>query len=301
MSSRNLLNLVLLVVIAALVAVVVYEPGKKVPPVIKLTTLTKSAITKIEITRPGNPKVVLAKTDSKWRMLEPYAMPANDFKVEAITDLAEAKSTAQYPIKPGENLKQYGLDKPGITVVFNGKDKLEFGKTEPLKYQRYIRHDNTLHLIFDRFYYNLSAAAAEYVDHALLQGRPTITKLVLPKLTLTAQGDKWQAEPAIKQLSNDQVNELLDNWTGAHATDMLDYKPAKVSEQTQVFIKGQDKPLVFDILRENKAISLGRADLGIKYKFTEDVGKSLLELPAKIDSDTSKPTTKTDKVQTQKK
>lgn len=297
MSSRNLLNLVLLLVIAALVAVVVYEPGKKVTPVVKLTPLSKSDINKIEISRIGAPKVVLEKKGSKWQVLQPYAMPANDFKVEAISELAEAESKAHYPIKQGEDLKPYGLDIPRITVVFNDKYKLEFGKTDPLKYQRYIRDDNTLHLIFDRFYYNLSVPAAEYVDHALLPGRPTITKLVLPKLTLSEQGNKWQAEPAIKELSNDRVNELLDNWTGAHATELLDYKPANVQEQAQVYIKGQDKPLVFDILREKDAIVLGRADLGLKYKFTEEIGKSLLELPAKIDvapakADSKKPDVK---------
>ena len=150
MSSRNLLNLVLLIVIAALVAVVVYEPGKKVTPVVKLTPLSKSDVNKIEISRIGAPKVVLEKKGSKWQVLQPYAMPANDFKVEAISELAEAESKAHYPIKQGEDLKPYGLDIPRITIIFNDKYKLEFGKTDPLKYQRYIRDDNTLHLIFDR-------------------------------------------------------------------------------------------------------------------------------------------------------
>jgi len=288
MSSRNLLNLVLLVAIAALVVLVVYEPGKKVAPVVKLTRLSKTAIHKIAITHIGAPKVVLEKKGGKWQMREPYAMPANDFKAEAITELAQAKSTAQYPIKAGEDLKPYGLDHPRLTVVFNDKDKLEFGGTEPLKYQRYIRIDNTLHLIFDKYYYNLSAAAAEYVDHALLPGLPTITKLVLPKLSLTQQGDKWQAQPPVKQLSNDQVNELLDNWTSAHATAMLAYKPGKTDEQAQVYLKGQAKPLVFDVLHEKDAISLGRADLGLKYKFTKDIGNSLLKLPAKIKAEPGK-------------
>ena len=282
MSPRNLLNLVLLVVIAALVAVVVYEPGKKVPPVVKLTALSKSAIHKIEITHIGAKKIVLQKKDGKWQMLEPYAMPANDFKADAISELAEAKSTAQYPIKKGEDLKPYGLDIPRLTVVFNGKTKLEFGGTEPLKYQRYIRVGDTLHLVFDRYYYNLSASAPEYVEHALLPGRPTITKLVLPNLSLSQHGDTWQAQPPVKQLSNDQVNELLDNWTDAHATAMLAYKPVKAPQQAQVYLKGQDKPLVFDVLHEKDAISLGRADLGIQYKFTKEVGNSLLSLPAKI-------------------
>jgi len=279
-SSRNLLNLILLVVIGILIAVIVFKPGQKTPPVVRLTSLSKSAIHKIEITHIGASKIVLEKKDNKWRMLAPYAIAADNFKADSVTELAEATSTAQYPIQKGEDLKRYGLDFPRLTVTFNDTYKLEFGGTEPLKYQRYVRIGDTLHLIFDRFYYNLSAAPPEFVDHALLPESSVITQLILPDLSLKQAGDKWQAQPAVKQLSNDQVNELLDNWTGAHATQMLEYKPAKVSEQVQVYLKGEDKPLVFDVLHEKDA--LGRADLGIQYKFTSDIGHSLLTLPVKI-------------------
>jgi hypothetical protein len=287
MSSRNLLNLILLVVIAVLVVIVVYKPGKKVEPVVKLTKLTKDDVNKIAISRPGAKRVVLQKKDGKWQMLEPYAMPANQYKVEAVTDIVAAKSAAQYPIKD-LNLKQYGLDKPRITVVFNDKNKLEFGGTDPLKHQRYIRYQDTLHLIVDRYYYNLSVPAAEYVEHKLLADNASITKLVLPTLTLTRQGDKWQSQPAVQELSNDQVNELLDNWTGAHATDLLDYKAGNAKEQAQVYLKGQDKPLVFDIIHGKHNISLGRTDLGLQYQFTEEIGKGLLTLPTKIKADLPK-------------
>lgn len=290
MSSRNLLNLVLLVIVAALVAVAVWEPGKKTPPPpVKLTALSKSAVHKISISRPGAPKVVLEKKDNNWRMLKPYAMPADNFKANAITELAEAKAKAHYPIKKGEDLKPYGLDTPRVSVSFNDKDTLAFGGIETLKYLRYIRKDNTLYLIFDHFYSNISNPAPEFVDHKLLQGQPTITKLVLPKLTLTANGDKWQAQPPVKQLSNDQVNELLDNWTSAHATDVLAYKPGKTGEQAKVYIKGRDKPLVFDITREKDAVSFGRADLGLQYKFSDDIGHGLLKLPAKIKANLPNP------------
>ena len=291
MSSRNLLNLILLVVIAVLVAVVVYKPGKQVPPVVKLTSLSKAAIHKIEIERSGaHHKVVLEKQNGSWRMLEPYAMPANQFEVADVIELAEVQSKAHYPIKPGEDLKPFGLDKPGVSVTFNDKVKLELGGTEPLNYQRYVRNGATLHLIFDAYFYKLSADPTKFVDHALLPGKPTITKLVLPTLSLTAQGNSWQAQPPVKQLSNDQVNELLDNWTGAQAADLLTYKPAGVQQQAQVYLKGQTKPLVFDILHEDHAIALGRADIGLKYQFTEEIGKSLLQLPAKINADLPKAT-----------
>ena len=285
MSSRNLLNLVLLVVVAALVAVVIIKPGKQVTPVVKLTDLSQSAITRIEIRRnDSDPKVVLARQDGNWQMLEPYKMPANAFKAQAITELAEAVAKASYPITPGEDLKPFGLDKPQLTVVLNGKVRLQFGTTEPLNFQRYIREGNTLYLIFDSFFYNLSVPPTEFVDHALLPPGSTISQLELPNLSLTPAGDGWQATPPVKDLSNDQVNELFERWSMAQASEVQTYKPGKVSEQARVYLKGQAQPLVFDVLHEDQAIAFGRADLGLQYKFTPDTGKPLLELPPKINA-----------------
>lgn len=284
MSSRNILNLILLVVIAVLVAVVIYEPGKEAKPEIKVTGLQRTTISKISVTRIGSKPIVLEKKDNKWQMLEPYHMPANEAETESLTELATAPSLAQFPVKEQE-LKPYGLDTPRVSVTFNDKEKLEFGGTEPLKHLRYVRYNDTLHVITDRFYYNLSRPATDFVDHALLPGKPTITKLVLPKLTLTSAEEKWQAQPAIKDLSRDQVNELLDNWKAANATELLEYKPVAVKEQVQLYHKDSDKPLVFDVIREEHAISLGRADLGLQYKFTEEIGKGLLQLPPKIQAE----------------
>lgn len=284
MSTRNLINLLLLVVVAVLIAVVVYEPGKQVKPAIKLTELQRTAVDKIAINRLGTPAIVLEKHDTKWQMLEPYAMPANQTEADSLTEIVSAPSLAQYPLKD-QDLKPYGLDQPRVTIVFNAKDKLEFGGNEPLNHQRYVRVGDTLHVITDRFYYNLSRPATDYVEHALLVEKPVITKLVLPNLTLAEHDGKWEAVPAIKDLSRDQVNELLDNWKSANATELLEYKPAHVKEQVQVFIKDSDKPLVFDVIREEHAIALGRADLGLQYKFMEEIGKGLLQLPPKISAD----------------
>ena len=94
MSSRNLLNLVLLVVVAALVAIVVFKPGKKTPPVTRLTSLSASSVTKISISRPGAEQIILEKQDNKWQMLAPYKIAADGFKANSITELAEAKAVA---------------------------------------------------------------------------------------------------------------------------------------------------------------------------------------------------------------
>jgi len=60
MSKRNLLNLVLFGVVAALVLVTVYEPGKKEAPANpRLTQLQKDSINKIHLKRSDKQDVTL--------------------------------------------------------------------------------------------------------------------------------------------------------------------------------------------------------------------------------------------------
>ena len=288
MSRRNLINLVLLIIVAALVTVVVYEPGIKEERTHKLTGLERSSINKITINRIGTLQVVLEKEQDRWFMREPYAMPANAFKVESIIEMVAAQSHANYPIA-GQDLKPYGLDKPRVTVVFNNNEQIDFGGIEPLKQRRYMRYQDTLHVVTDRFFYNISVTETDYLDHNLFPDKPQVSKLMLPNITLTLKEGTWQTEPQIADYSNDQGNELIDNWLNANALQISEYKPGKPAPQVQVYIEGQEDPLHFDILRESDTFSLGRADLGLQYKFTAAKERDLLKLPARISSDTIDP------------
>lgn len=288
MSRRNLINLVLLGIVAVLVAVVVYEPGIEEEQAVKLTALERSEVKKITINRIGTAQVILEKEQDRWFMREPYAMPANAFKVEAIIEMVAAQSHAQYPIA-GQDLQPYGLDKPRVTVVFNENEKIDFGGIEPLKQRRYMRYHDTLHVVTDRFFHNISVSETDYLDHNLFPDKSQISKLVLPELTLTLKDGQWQTEPQVEGYSNDQGNELIDNWLYANAVQMTDYKPGQPAQQVKVYREGQDDPIVFDVLREADTFSLGRADLGLQYKFTAAKEQDLLRLPAKIPAETIDP------------
>lgn len=288
MSKRNLINLVLLVLVAILVMLVVYEPGIEEETIHKLTALQRSDVKKITINRIGTMQVILEKEQDRWFMREPYVMPANAFKVETIVEMVAAQSHARYPVT-GQDLKPYGLDQPRVTVVFNDQHRLDFGGIEPLKQRRYMRYQDTLHVVTDRFFHNLSINETDYLEHNLFPDKPKISKLVLPGLTLTLMNGQWQTEPKVENYSNDQGNELIDNWLYANAVQMAEYKPDKPAQQVNVYIEGQDTPIVFDVLREKQSFSLGRADLGLQYQFTAAKENDLLRLPAKITAETSEP------------
>ena len=87
LSSRNLLNLVLFIVVITLVLVVVYKPGKEDEETRQLTTLDKNLVTEITIERTGNKKIQFKKVGNQWNMVTPYNLKANSIKLESLLDL----------------------------------------------------------------------------------------------------------------------------------------------------------------------------------------------------------------------
>lgn len=282
MSKRNLLNLILLGIVAVLVLVVVYEPGveKKTRP--PLTTIDKKTINKITIQRTGQATVTLEKQADNWVMQAPFHILANKIKAETLLALVEQESFAQYPLKDLD-VKTYGLDIPRASIIFNDAEQFDFGGTEPLNKRRYVRYNNQLYVINDYFYYQLMSPVTVFVDHKLLPLNDNITKLVLPGLTLTRQDGTWQLEPKSDGQGNEQANELIENWKLAHAMQINDYDGKSAKQSATVYLENQDTPITFHILLDQEHFYLARPDLGLKYEIARDKASELLKLPGKIE------------------
>jgi len=282
MSKRNLLNLILLGIVAVLVLVVVYEPGveKKTQP--PLTSIVKATINKVTIERTGQPSVTLEKQGDDWVMQTPFQILANKIKVETLLALVEQESFAQYPLKDLD-VKSYGLDIPRASIIFNDKERFDFGGTEPLNKRRYIRYNDNLHVINDYFYYQLMSPVTVFVDHKLLPQNDNITKLVLPGLSITLKDGTWQLEPKTDGQSNEQANELIENWKLTHAMQISDYDGKSAKQSAEVYLDNKDTPITFHILIDNEHFFLARPDLGLKYEIARDKVNELLKLPSKID------------------
>ena len=291
MSSRNLLNLVLVVVVVALVLIVVYEPGKQEEASRLISNVDKALVTEISIERIGNSPIILSLVDKQWQMQAPYKMKANKIKAESLLDLLAYNYHARYDMAELD-AKLYGLDLPRTTITFNKEYKFEFGSTEPLKNNRYIRFQNILYLTDDYFYHRILGAATSFLDHELLDAKLNITKIELPGLTLSLNDAKWEARPKPAKYSNDQANELVDHWKHSHAIEMLAYPPAKGTGQVRIYEDENKEPIRFDIFTLNDEFYLGRKDLNIAYKLANEKRRDLLQLPPAIETPAADPAVK---------
>lgn len=282
MSPRNLLNLGMLIAVGLLILVVVYEPGKTPPPKQPpITTLKQDDINHVHITRTTDEDIILEKQNGKWQMLQPYALPTNEFRVESLLRLVEAASHSKHNLKDLDPAK-FGLDKPRATITFNKKIRIGFGKSEPMQHRRYISVNDSMHLITDTFYYQVAGKATNFASHALLPAESKLVALTLPGLKLELKDGKWQVTPKPENYSADSITELLNEWHHSQAIGLKKVAATKGKAAIRIRLEGKDSPIEF-ILQKNEAETfMTRKDSNIQYTIASDVADRLLKLPPPV-------------------
>lgn len=278
MTSRGLLNLLLLLGVTALAAVAIYQPGiTPVPAPVKLTTLAPLQITRIHIERAGKGVITLQKQGGQWRITEPQQLPADDGHVNSLLRLVQETSQARFPVKPGD-LHKYKLDNPAVRLTLDNQ-MFAFGDIDPINGRRYVQFGATVHLITDMYFYLLDADLPSFVSTHLLPDQAKIGALTLPTVALSrdAQGH-WQLRPAQPNHSADAIQTLLDAWRNTTALWVKRYAPGKAQGSITVQLQDPARELHFDIMARKPELILARPDLGLQYHLSTDIAKALLEL-----------------------
>jgi hypothetical protein len=278
--NRWLLNLALVLLVAVMLAIVVYRPGTAPePPALPLTTLGTDAITRLRILRPNQPEITLEKSQGTWSMVAPHKARANLFRVNNLLALATARTTSHFDA-PTADLVKYGLDQPETQVWLND-EVIRFGNMHPINPQYYVLVDAKVHLIDASYFSGAALAPIDFFSHQLLDDGLKPAAISLPgfKLILDSTG-AWQMTPANNKLGSDRLNTLVDEWRHAQALSVSVYSGKPVHEHALLrFAPGSPlKELDIGILAHKPELILYRADEGLEYHFPEEVGTRLLEL-----------------------
>lgn len=288
MNNRNLLNILLLAGVIILVLTLVLDTGEKKPALKPaLTSLDETTLQHVEIKRNGLKDVVLEKTATDWQMLSPYKIAANKFRIDTLLKLASAEVESSHDLAK-LNLSDYALDKPKATITFNKSVKLEFGSTNPVSHQRYVKIGNTLNLINDAQYYLARSLATEFVAMNLLPQGATISSLTLPGMTIEFKDGKWSVTPEPKHFTADTVSELINEWQHAKAIDITAFN-LRPDMRKDVSVTAGDSTLYFEAQTSKDNFILIRHDLPLQYLFPLDLKKALLQLPKPLDAENKSP------------
>lgn len=292
MNSKMKLNLALLGIVAVLGLLVALEPGKNEP--VPLAHIDAQAVTKIQIA--GKQNFTLEKRGGHWHLTQPLNVPANDNRVELLLKIPATTSEMQYPVDAAQ-LAKFQLNPPNASLKL-GDTLLEFGGSEPIQQQRYVKVGNTLHLVTDNFYHHLTAAPTDYVEKKLLPENAEVQSIqlsgpslrfALPKgegdkvaaiLTLSkAKDGKWNAEPA--QASATPLSDMAEAWSKARAYDVQTYtlpKDGKVPAETAKITLANGQTVAFLVLQRQPDAILARPDWGLQFHLVESLSQQLLTL-----------------------
>lgn len=162
MKSRTLINLGLLALVSILTLIALYEPGlKKAEKEQPLTKLKPEEIHYIRISDNRGRNLVLEKQQGVWRMTRPYDKAANEIRINQLLGIANTRSFSHFAV-PEERLAEFDLDPASIRLQLNDV-VLEVGGNEPLRFRRYVRIGNQLHLISNGFHHHLMAEAENFI------------------------------------------------------------------------------------------------------------------------------------------
>lgn len=279
MNSRNRLNLGLLVVVAVLVVIAVFEPGKQAPPAKPhLLKLDRTTITSLAIKPRGKAPTRLERKEGVWWITEPRAIPAAEFRVNGILSIPDLEAANRFPYA-GADLAYYGLDEPALSLTLNDSTTLEFGGRTPLDSQRYLHYGDYIYIVTDSHFAQLNSDYTGFADRRLLPEGTKISALKLPRLTLRHAGESWQAEPKPEDYSADRATALLDAWRYNQAFDVRRLEKAAGTETIEVSVDGTTNPLHFTVEARAPDLVLGRPDLGLAYHFAASAADNLLQLP----------------------
>ncbi len=278
MSSRTLLNLVLLVTVALLAGVVLWEPGLRGPaPPDRLSHIPARDIRQIAISRPAQADVRLQRRDTRWHLVEPIALPANELRVRSILRVLNATSHGRMRAA-SQDLERFGLAAPKASLVLD-QLRLDFGDSEPLDGRRYVRLGDTVHLTDDDTLHQLTTSAASLVHDGPLGPDPQPVAIWLAETSLRLEDKRWILAPERPTVGADAILRLVDAWRQAQAISVRTAAaPGADGKTVRVELAGAHRVLEFQALESEHDLILVRPDVGVQYHLPQPSADRLLRL-----------------------
>ncbi|MCB1733923.1 MAG: DUF4340 domain-containing protein [Gammaproteobacteria bacterium] len=272
------LNLLLLAVVLTLGSLLWLDHRPPPETIQRLTPLQAEAVRSLRIERQAQEAVVLERNETGWHMRYPWSVRADAERVRRLLGLLSQRSDVTYPLADVDPAR-LGLMPPRATLVVDGMP-IGFGDSEPLNRRRYVRVDDRVHLLEDRYFYQLNSRAADFVSPNPLPSDSRIEMLRLPNLTLTRGADGWQVEPAMdpETHSADAPQMLVDAWQMASAAGVKAAQSGDSDESIEIRLRGMAEPRRFSLRRDAEGFDLIDVGLGLVWRFGKFAADGLLKL-----------------------
>jgi len=290
MKSRWIVNLVLLVLVAALGAFLYLQPKPVVegPKTYEVSSMKLADFNKVSIEFPAKAPVVLEKVDGNWRITKPFDARADMLSVQRILSIVAATTTEKFPLN---DLSQFGLDQPKLKLKLNDEEFL-FGTINPVSGEQYVQYKDSVYLVQTTYSESAGIQIEEMIDKSPFKPgeKPTgfdfsrLEQWEESRLQLELTDGKWTASAPNAKLTQNEMNEWFDEyWKHMAVASVERYTPDRRATYPSLEVKLENGTKVhFDKMQEAPEIILGRPDEGIKYHMPADSGFTMLNPPVTI-------------------
>lgn len=251
MKNRLLLNGLLILILASLASLIWLKPGVEKEKTQRISTLKEDDIHKITLQRADKQDILLEKKGGQWLVTNPYSTNASHIKVKLLLTLLSDEIKSEYSAK-GKDLSQFELEPEKISIQFNDDNKIIFGITHPINYNRYILKEDKILLISESVYGALNANIASFFSTKLIPKGVQINKVALPK------GYKL-------------TDDTITNWQNANAVETFIWNKEKQPSQGTIILGVPNgKPIHYEIVETLPEFMLGNVALKTKYQIPEE-------------------------------
>lgn len=297
MKKRWILNLVLLALVAGIVIFLYTRPQKTASETseYEVSSLKLAGFIQVKVEFPAQAPTSFEKVDGLWRMTAPYKVRADQVSVNRILSIIAAKSLEKLP---ADDPAKYGLDNPQVRLKLtntSGEQVFVFGTHNPVSEEQYVAYQDAVYLLPTNYAEAAATQPIEMIDKAPLS--PAESKQIAGfafsnleqwqeqgGLDMRLENGQWKASLAKAKPTQNELNEWLDAaWTHAQASSVELYKPDRKATYPGFDVILKDgKKVHFDKIQEAPELLLARADEGLVFHFSNDVGFNMLNPPLNI-------------------
>lgn len=276
--------LVLTLAVGGLAAWLFYTPRESEEKTYAVSALKPADITRIRLGRKVSApdaaaapdELSLEKRDGQWRITAPFQARAEEFPIERLLSVLQARSTVRYP---ASDLARYGLDTP-LAVLTANDQAIAYGGINPTTQEQYVLAGNQVLVVP----LNYAAALPRSIDALLAKAlfaadEKQPVRFDLPEFTVALEEGTWAVAPIANEAGADERNAWVEAWKNASALTVSRHAGPSPTESVKVTLK-DGRIITMGIAQRTPDVVLVREDDGVAYQFFAEAGRRLLAPPA---------------------
>ncbi|MEQ1773922.1 MAG: hypothetical protein ABL891_09075 [Burkholderiales bacterium] len=243
-----------------------------------LSSLKSADARTVRVLRRGKPLATLEKRNAEWFMTEPIKAPADGFQILRLLAVLDAKSALRYPVSDAAKFELDALSAPQTEIIINDQ-RFAFGAVNTVTREQYVLSQNQIHPLDPTFGAAVPTDAYALLRRSVLAPGDTPVRFDFGAFAVDYDSKKWNTSPPAGEVSQDDFNRWVAQWREGSGlrTELADQR--KPASDINITLKNGAR-ITLGVVQTAPELILRRADLGLQFIFTGDVGKLMISPPA---------------------